>query len=67
MDDFGIKVAEDTDDGDADANGRSSRRVQLRELQEERHACAAGLQAAKGEFTELKKNTFQDLIGMIKR
>ena len=53
VDDFGIKVAEDTDDGDPDANGGSSRRVQLRELQEERHACAAGLQAAKGE---LKKN-----------
>ena len=54
VDDLGIKVAEDTDDGDPDANGGSSRRVQLRELQEERHACAAGLQAAKGE---LKKKT----------
>ena len=58
VDDLGIKVAEDTDDGDPDANGGSSRRVQLRELQEERHACAAGLQAAKGE---LKKKTLSKI------
>ena len=49
VDDFGIKVAEDTDDGDPDANGGSPRWVKLRELQEERHACAAGFQTSQGE------------------